>query len=731
MRRPAQRSSKSRISAPFLPCTRRRGAALAAHTVSASTIEGCRIVGLGMVVPLEARGMRSLMVAFGLIALALNTAVRPIGTAAAQDGDPACVDHAGPCAAFAEAVVTAVLIRDRSLYPEVLGEIAVVQADSGLIAEARKTFAEAIAVAQSLTDDWARIDILSRIARFQIAAGLLDDARDTAGLIIGADHAFWLNVPGFMRSTVSDVAMFRENAFSVTLSDIAVAEASAGRFADAMATADTVLDGQSRAHLLAYIAEAQVRAGRLAEAGAVAAAILDVPPRVRTLHAIADAHATQGRMEDTHQLLTEAAHLAGTMREPLDRAGMLIETAQALAAADATEPARQIFDQALTAADEIQERLDLRDQIVGDVALAQAQAGMFADAQGSIARIPDQSVYGTARRDLLIQFAVIQAAAGHTAEARQTFDQVLTAGHAIPLPIDRYATARDVAYAQIEAGLFTDALATAAALPADDSAPSVLEQAQLRADIARAQTDGGLLAEARATIGTIALAPQRSAELTRLARTQTATGSVDDALQSLTDAADAARTIADAEMRMRALIDLSDAQLAAGRTADARRSLADAQVAAGAMPAPADRASALAVVAGELARAGVEAETRETFAAARTAAGAVAGDEDRFFALLTIGVAEAETGLADDARQTLAEALEVARGQTDSAARARSLAALARHQAFAGLLDAAVTAARPLLDDDALAAYQQERAHALAAIAVARAEAAAADLHQR
>ena len=251
-----------------------------------------------------------------------------------------------------------------------LGELGKVQAHAG-------RFVEALSTAAEIEDELKRISALTEIAKEQALAGLCADAQSTAAKIVDE----WRR--------------------SVALREIVEAQAQSGQFADAQSMAERI-KGKWAERDVAFrkIVEAQAHAGQFAEAQSTLTRIEGGSERAWALSAIIKAMAEAGHF-------TEAKFQAARFRtDTPERSGSMGDIAVAQAQAGR-------FSEAESTASEIQD-----DKVWRDIAIAQAQAGLndvsrFAKAQATAAKIGVPWF----RAEALYGIAIAQAHAGRFADA--------------------------------------------------------------------------------------------------------------------------------------------------------------------------------------------------------------------------------------------------------------------------------------------------------------------------
>ena len=381
-----------------------------------------------------------------------------------------------------------------------------------------------IADAQATTDDLrsgedeqkraneARFPALSAIASAQAAIGLVEDARLTVqdAMIAGAEvrepelvtaFASALAAVGEEEAARAGFALAKEQidrsyAFMIVpaLQTIATAQIAAGMadegrrtFEEALAVGDQFRPS---------VVRAQIAAGLFPEALAVVRAIPQPPGRAIGLSDISTGQAGAGRTEDGRLTLTEAQAAVGAVADEQARGLPLSRLANAQLALGLVEDARETLAEARAAAGQTND-VAARLTTLNDIASVQTAGGMVDDARrtladalveaGSLAEAKDRATF-------LARIAALQAAAGFREDARGTFSDALAAA-AQGDHLDREFGVLFIVQAQADAGLFDDALASAAATPES----RLGSQARPLVVIAAAQAAAGRFSDARAT----------------------------------------------------------------------------------------------------------------------------------------------------------------------------------------------------------------------------------------
>ena len=481
-------------------------------------------------------------------------------------------------------------IRSRSLVT-----LARAQVRAGQPEDARQTLADALAAVVPMAQGVVRSVLLQQIAVAQAEAGLVAVALETADIIADpADRAWTLRDVANIRvdrGPAQEAQGLLRDALALTdaiagdirrvlvmmdlasaLADAGAVEAAEETFADAIAVARTIPGDADRLSALGSIAAAQAGAGLYADAHATAATIADSVYHAGALQSIARHQIDAGRLGD-------AADTADGITDPAARWYTLWRVAGAQAGAGRFAEARRIADRITD--------VDSRSATLFDVAVAQAEAGLFAEARATaeaIARDEREVSW------ILARIAHAQAAAGLLDDARAAFAEAIDGAEAQSYGDPSFDLA-SIARLQAEAGLLADARATADAIPRDTNRADALR------DIAVRQLRSGMpeeaertFADAVAVAGDVADDYARSWVLHRIAGSQTTS-------EALTEARATALAVADPELRAEALRDLAYHLAVAGATAEARCTFAEARDVAAAMTGDAVRSRTLNGVA--------------------------------------------------------------------------------------------------------------------------------------
>lgn len=292
-----------------------------------------------------------------------------------------------------------------------------------------------------------------------------------------------------------------------TLSDIAIAQARAKQFTDAVHTASAIQDPDFRDQNFEWIANLQAEAGDAQGAAQLAHNIKSAQYRAKALARIAALNGDGGRTEEARIGIQEALGAAEHAEANGGRHG------RSSHAACASEEAEQPRDAAL-------ER----------IAVTQARIGDIAGALETINRMHDK----TGREDTLATIAEHQARIGDLAGARASIAAISRDGC-------KEAALGRVAMGQFEAGSLSAALLTVNGMKDPEQKASILtslgEQVVKQGAFDSAME---ILGRARGAARQIAEDSDRAFMLESISRIQAKAGSRDEAAKTLAEAVPAA-----------------------------------------------------------------------------------------------------------------------------------------------------------------------------------------------
>ncbi len=408
--------------------------------------------------------------------------------------DVPCPDNHVACRFLANALVTACEIPVARLRAEALALVSAAHSAADLPRHAERSLAHAVVAAAELDlGDWQSAQPLTAVAAAQAARGHSEDARRTFAAAIEA-------IGGAVTHNFRGLALQR----------IAVAQAEAQLYADALATAyeASSITCQDGAEAFVAIGISQLHAGLLGDArDSFAQATASPCDRsmfpMQSFVDVSIALAEAGFEEGARRILANAATEAGEMDNLFgDRANALADIAIAQADAGFADDARRAIDGAIDAlflfSGRVQYAYTLR-----DIALAQAKIGEFADARATLA---DASKHVPIEHTLA-RIAVEQAAAGLEDEARQTFADALDLVRERPPGSPVHLSLSRIAAEQAAAGFLNDARRTfAEAITGSEGASPVETLSYDLAEIARTQAEAGLPDDALVTVSSMSQA---------------------------------------------------------------------------------------------------------------------------------------------------------------------------------------------------------------------------------
>ncbi|HEU4624053.1 MAG TPA: hypothetical protein VFS52_04780 [Steroidobacteraceae bacterium] len=344
---------------------------------------------------------------------------------------------------------------------QALAEIAEAQAAAGEANAARGTLVRALPIARQIEEEplrnWATHDIALAYVKAddldaaEAAAETIRDARlhDAVLAAVVDARRGERDVQGAL-STARRMKDVARQGFS--LRNIAIQQAVANDFDGAIATARSIQYGRANALAMGDVAAAIARDGGFAEARSLAARIRDGSSRSRAFVEVAVAQAGVG---DIHGALATLAQVS----DALDRAEGTARIA-AIRASSAPAAAREMFAQALGAAEKARAGANRRGDVLVEIARARLAAGEVTGAAATLKRafaVIPQIKADRERLNLLSRIAPLQARAGDFAGA---FATAMRADDASLRPL----LVRDIAAAQAETGDVSGAIAMARGL---------------------------------------------------------------------------------------------------------------------------------------------------------------------------------------------------------------------------------------------------------------------------
>jgi tetratricopeptide (TPR) repeat protein len=345
---------------------------------------------------------------------ARNSFAEALGTARAMDLGPAPAFHFGPASAFPLGLLYALtmtlgpgsMIASGPEKARVLMDIAVAQAKTGWLKDADETVSEALQIARFIPRNRLKAFALCYIAAAQANAGWLKDADDTVSEALQTAHSI-------------DDKKWK----AAALRYIAVAQANAGWLENARKTFAKALQAIRTQDVYGdqglSIADAQAGAGLFAEALQTARSIDVKRLKAAALRYIAVTQAEAGWIEDAHKTFAEAVRAAHTVDN--GRQWVLEEIATAQAEAG-------LFAEALQTASTI-DQINPKASALGKIANAQAHAGLFAEALGTAHTIANGRRKAGVLKDIAV--AQIRATDGFSAVCTA---ELITFDHELHLP---------------------------------------------------------------------------------------------------------------------------------------------------------------------------------------------------------------------------------------------------------------------------------------------------------
>lgn len=374
-------------------------------------------------------------------------------------------------------------------------------------------------------------------------------------------------------------------------------------------------------------------------------------------------------------VFSEALRVAQSVKDAPTKANSLalVAAAQAKAGLAAQAAANlQLATQAAASVDGNQ-----RDGVLSSLAIAQVEAGKFADALQILPSIKA----GQPRIRALNRLAAAQKKAGLAGEAAASFD--LAIGAARSFKQDELVSALvSVAGAQAQVGLSNEAAATfaLAALAAQD--PDTHHN--MLSIIARAQAEAGQIADALQ----VAQSEEESSRwlaLEPVAEAQAKAGEIAQALH-------VAQDIQYVPAHVRAFGAIAAAEAKAGSRETAALLLQQAEELAKTAPTEASHAGALAAVAEAWAEAGFGKESGADFGQSLQIIQSMADASDRNLTIMQVAPGLAKSG-------KYSEAIELAHSMTNVAIRASTFARIVGDFEKAGKFPEALQAAQSIEDE--------------------------------
>jgi len=369
---------------------------------------------------------------------------------------------------------------------------------------------------------------------------------------------------------------------------VAEAQAQRGLFTDALATAEMIENCWDRSEALVKIVAELARAGMIEQAQRTVSKIYDPWLRSQALGAIVQAQAESGMFEDAFRTakmvedawvqseavaaiamtqalrkhFKEAVDTALLIGEPTIRVRSLYTIATMQARERSFEDAKRNFENAIINAKHIEET-PLQLIILQEVAMSQAQVGLYSDALRTMQLVDDEGY----QLQVLLQIAIAQSRVGQREDARKWFMQVLQAVQDNCKGQEQVRGLLQIALAQATAGFVNDARKTLqqahqVALKIEDDT----EHRTWLLCVALEQTKLGLFADAIRTTEALKQTEDKISTLCRIFEAQVHKGMPQDARDTFQQAMSYAQKIDDSWIRKQALEMIAISLASAGLT---------------------------------------------------------------------------------------------------------------------------------------------------------------------
>jgi hypothetical protein len=590
--------------------------------------------------------------------------------------------------AFVDALNAAKQSEDEEARSIVLGAIAGARARLGQKEEALAIYKKAMEVAREIEDEVARVAALAKLAAVPAQAGAFDLALSTTrGMEDAATQADMFKDIALIQYNANQVEAARDSLINglqavrqvedvenqATLLDgIVLAQAEIGDFSGAIQSAQELEDERNQAETLSKIAGLLARAGQFDIARKTAQGISVQTEKVNALLQVAVAQANSGNAEAAH-----ASFLAARS-----------EAEQFVKAAEAKSQGGEWEDWYAA------------QLVVGQVAVAEAQAGEISSAWETARKITDKEE----RAKTLAKIAATAAAMGKNNMARTSYALALQTEEEYEAKWRRIDSSRiraevlsDIAATQLRENDLTAALETAKSIGDEDKrvdALGAVAVAQAKASqIEAAQATFTVALEVAQTAKDEWVPSKRSGKLWRWIGLSRVT-----IFPSL-------RTRADMYTR------IANAQLEAGQAQAARTTLDQAYAASSALQSKSDRAWMLARMVKVQADAGSIQDALDHVQNPDF----ITDNQPRSWAFGMIAAAQTESGHKDAAQRTLDNMIHISERLTDKEERDNWLAQIVINQTAANEFRAAFETVQRIDS-------QKEQARALGEIAKAQAE---------
>jgi tetratricopeptide (TPR) repeat protein len=367
---------------------------------------------------------------------------------------------------------------------ETLKDIAGEMVKAGMAEQAKEVFEQALRVAGEIEPSelgTLRAKILREIAEGMARARMFDQALKVAERIEDAEEQAWA-----MKAIAVEMAraeMFEQAlqvtgrvvkplmAWSMAIREIVGGMVGARMFNRALEVAEGIEDRRLRtlrAEILRAIAEEMARA-RMYDRALMVAEGIEAEWRPSALGAIAGEMAKAEMREWAKEVFDQALRVAGEVEGGWWRVTALKAVAGEMAKAGIKEWAREVFEQALQVAERIEEK-DAQAWALGAIGVEMAKAGMkeranevFDRALRVAGRIIDDAERSKALKTIAEE-VVDMARAGMTEQAKDVLEQVVQLAERIENKNLRENTLIEIVERMAKAGIFDQALKVAEAI---------------------------------------------------------------------------------------------------------------------------------------------------------------------------------------------------------------------------------------------------------------------------
>jgi hypothetical protein len=531
-----------------------------------------------------------------------------------------------------------------------------------------KRLAAAVETAQQIDHELNKIKALCEIAVAQELSGKEWDAHATMATAV--DKA----------ARIGNQILYEK---PEALNAIAVAQARAGNFQAAFATAEEM---DSPAITLSEIALAQLHDGKNKAARATLAAAIreadkieDHGEKAEALSAIAAAQLRVGAQAVALGNLAAAIMTADEVSDFWAKALALNKFAAAQAQVGNRDGARKLFESAIGTALQMGDGMN-RGMVLSAIATTQADAGELVDAFTTAGKIR----VSTSRAEAMSGIFAAQVRAGTHKVARET----LAGAVKITARVDQSSIAEAlsvIAAVQAQSEEIAAAMETASQINDESS------QARALSAIAKAQAKTHDFPAASETARTISDETIKTRSLINILTEQATAEQGDAARRYLMRAIETAQQMRDPGLGLRSvtLSTIAAARWQSGDQEGARLTFVAAIEAAKGMKDGSDRTEALSAIATAQAQSGEREAARATFAAAINTAKSMRDKDDTVIPLCWLALAAERSTELEASRTALATAIGIATRSEEQWRKASSLGMIAAAQARVGERDAA------------------------------------------